>query len=69
MWQAIAYDLFMLKKSNSNLGVCHGHTNTTKVVTKFNDDRQIDRSLQRSIKQPVIITVQKCVKIMTTTFE
>jgi len=29
-----------LEKLASNLGDCYGHTNTTLVVTKFNDDHQ-----------------------------
>ena len=44
----MAYDFFIsawvgvgpVKKSSSNLGVCYGHTNTTKGVTKLNDDGQ-----------------------------
>jgi hypothetical protein len=48
---------------------CTGHTNTTKGLRKFNDQCQIILCVQNNIQQGFIIIVEKCVQIMTTTFE
>lgn len=48
---------------------CTGHTNTTKGLAKFNDQCQIILCVQNNIQQGFIIIVEKCVQIMTTTFE
>jgi hypothetical protein len=53
----------------SNLLFCTGHTNTTKGLTKFNDQCQIIPGVQNNIQQAFIIIVEKCVQIMTTTFD
>ncbi len=58
-----------VQREKSNLAFYNGHNNTTKGVTKINDISQIILPAQNNIQQGFIINVEKCVKIMTTTFE
>jgi hypothetical protein len=52
----------------SNLMLCNGHNNTTKGVTAINGVCQNNSPITKQYQTGIYIIVEKCVKIMTTTF-